>query len=62
MLVEGLLVLSISEMQSSHVLVSLAQVVVIVLQSSARFTFAVFVILVEGFAVFVIDILSVAMD
>lgn len=60
-LVVGFEMLSIKEMQSSQVLVSDAYVVVIVLQSSARFTFAVFVILVDGFAIFVIAMLSVAM-
>lgn len=57
MLVLGLLMLSIKEMQSSHVLVSDAHVVEIVDQSSARFTFVMFVRFADTFAVLVSAIL-----
>lgn len=56
--VVGFDVLSINEMVSSHVLVSAAQVVVMVLQSSPKDTLVVFVIEVLGFDMFVKAIVS----
>jgi len=52
MLADTLEILSIKDMQSAHERVSDAQVVVMVLQSSAKLTFAVFAREVVGLEVF----------
>lgn len=52
--VDGLEVLSIKEAQSAQVRVSVAQVVVMVLHSSAKLTFVTLVRVVVGFETFVI--------
>ena len=57
MLVDGLEVLSMRDTISSHVLVSVAHVVVIVLHNSAKDTLVVFASVVLGFDVFTSAIL-----